>query len=75
MSVKFEKIGSTRSLSEEIRKRIKAEILNNNLLPGDKLPTEIEFREELPKTNVGKVAKKDLKAEVMKSVSPKEVVI
>ncbi len=40
-----------------------------------KLPTEIEFREELPKTNVGKVAKKDLKAEVMKSVSPKEVVI
>ena len=26
-----------------------------------KLPTEIEFRKELPKTNVGKVARKDLK--------------
>ncbi len=28
-----------------------------------KWPTEIEFREELPKTNVGKILKKDLKAE------------
>ncbi len=28
-----------------------------------KLPTMIEFREELPKTNVGKVLKKDLRAE------------
>ncbi|RPH49232.1 MAG: long-chain fatty acid--CoA ligase [Desulfobacteraceae bacterium] len=28
-----------------------------------KLPTEIEFREELPKTNVGKVLKKNLRAE------------
>ncbi len=27
-----------------------------------KLPTEVEFREELPKTNVGKVLKKDLRA-------------
>jgi len=26
-----------------------------------KLPTEIEFRKELPKTNIGKVARKDLK--------------
>ncbi|MCP4689600.1 MAG: long-chain fatty acid--CoA ligase [Desulfobacterales bacterium] len=31
-----------------------------------KLPTEIEFREELPKTNVGKVLKKDLRAEELK---------
>jgi len=30
-----------------------------------KLPTEIEFRAELPKTNVGKVLKKDLRAEEM----------
>jgi len=30
-----------------------------------KLPTEIEFRIELPKTNVGKILKKDLKAEEM----------
>ncbi len=30
-----------------------------------KLPTEIEFRLELPKTNVGKILKKDLKAEEM----------
>jgi long-chain acyl-CoA synthetase len=30
-----------------------------------KLPTEIEFREELPKTNVGKVLKKNLRAEEM----------
>ncbi len=28
-----------------------------------KLPAEIEFRDELPKTNVGKVLKKDLRAE------------
>ena len=30
-----------------------------------KLPTMIEFRDELPKTNVGKVLKKDLRAEEM----------
>ena len=30
-----------------------------------KLPTEIEFRDELPKTNVGKVLKKNLRAEEM----------
>jgi len=28
-----------------------------------KWPTEIEFRTELPKTNVGKVLKKDLRAQ------------
>ena len=28
-----------------------------------KLPTEIEFRKKLPKTNIGKIARKDLKAE------------
>ena len=30
-----------------------------------KLPTEIEFRIELPKTNVGKILRKDLRAEEM----------
>jgi len=30
-----------------------------------KLPTEIEFRKELPKTNVGKILRKQLKAEEM----------
>jgi long-chain acyl-CoA synthetase len=30
-----------------------------------KLPTEIEFRDELPKTNVGKILKKDLRKEEM----------
>jgi long-chain acyl-CoA synthetase len=30
-----------------------------------KLPTEIEFRDELPKTNVGKILKKELRAEEM----------
>jgi long-chain acyl-CoA synthetase len=30
-----------------------------------KLPTEIEFRQELPKTNVGKILRKDLRAEEM----------
>jgi long-chain acyl-CoA synthetase len=30
-----------------------------------KLPTEIEFRDELPKTNVGKILKKDLRNEEM----------
>ncbi len=33
-----------------------------------KLPTMIEFREELPKTNVGKILKKDLKAEEMEKL-------
>ena len=31
-----------------------------------KLPTSIEFRTELPKTNVGKVLKKDLRKEILK---------
>ena len=30
-----------------------------------KLPTEIEFRKELTKTNIGKIARKDLKAEML----------
>jgi len=30
-----------------------------------KLPTEIEFRKELPKSTVGKVLRKELKAEEM----------
>ena len=30
-----------------------------------KLPTEIEFRKELPKTNIGKVLRKQLRAEEM----------
>jgi long-chain acyl-CoA synthetase len=30
-----------------------------------KLPTQIEFRKELPKTNVGKVLRKTLRAEEM----------
>ena len=30
-----------------------------------KLPTEVEFRKELPKTNVGKILKKDLRKEEM----------
>ncbi|MFC1620212.1 FadR/GntR family transcriptional regulator [Candidatus Neomarinimicrobiota bacterium] len=42
--MQFEKIGRT-NLSEEIRKRIEGEILNNNLSPGDKLPTEMELSE------------------------------
>jgi len=33
-----------------------------------KLPTMIEFRKELPKTNVGKILKKDLKAEEMEKL-------
>jgi long-chain acyl-CoA synthetase len=32
-----------------------------------KLPTEIEFRKELPKTNVGKILRKQLRAEEMES--------
>ena len=31
-----------------------------------KLPTEIEFRKELPKTNVGKILRKELRAEELK---------
>ncbi|MCK5507040.1 MAG: long-chain fatty acid--CoA ligase [Desulfobacterales bacterium] len=37
-----------------------------------KLPTEIEFRKELPKTNIGKIARKDLKAEMLKIGLPEE---
>ncbi len=31
-----------------------------------KLPTEVEFRQELPKTNVGKILRKELRAEELK---------
>ncbi len=34
-----------------------------------KLPTEIEFRDELPKTNVGKILRKDLRKEELQSRS------
>jgi len=34
-----------------------------------KLPTEIEFRKELPKTNVGKILRKDLRTEEMEKRS------
>lgn len=36
-----------------------------------KLPTEIEFKKELPKTNVGKILRKDLRAEEMAKKSSK----
>ncbi|CAI8365806.1 MAG: Long-chain-fatty-acid--CoA ligase [Porticoccaceae bacterium UBA1117] len=32
-------------------------------MAGYKVPKQVEFREELPTTNVGKVLRKDLKAE------------
>ncbi len=35
------------------------------LLTGYKLPTRIEFRDELPKTPVGKILRRDLRAEVL----------
>lgn len=34
-----------------------------NSLTGYKMPSEIEFRDELPKTNVGKILRKELRAE------------
>jgi long-chain acyl-CoA synthetase len=37
-----------------------------------KLPTEIEFRKELPKTNVGKILRKDLRNEEMMKRKEKE---
>jgi GntR family transcriptional repressor for pyruvate dehydrogenase complex len=42
VTMQFEKIGRS-NLSEEIRKRIEEKILNENLSPGDKLPTETEL--------------------------------
>jgi GntR family transcriptional repressor for pyruvate dehydrogenase complex len=42
--MQFEKIGRG-TLSEEIQKRIESEIVNNNLEPGSKLPTEAELSE------------------------------
>ena len=38
-----------------------------------KLPTEIEFRDELPKTNVGKILKKDLRAQELKKRQKKNI--
>jgi long-chain acyl-CoA synthetase len=35
------------------------------LLTGYKLPTRIEFRDDLPKTPVGKILRRDLRAEVL----------
>jgi long-chain acyl-CoA synthetase len=40
-----------------------------NKLARYKWPTAIEFRDELPKTNVGKILKKELRAEVLKTAS------
>lgn len=37
-----------------------------------KLPTEVEFRTELPKTNVGKILRKDLRQEEMEKYSQTE---
>jgi long-chain acyl-CoA synthetase len=37
----------------------------NDKMAKYKLPTEIEFRPELPKTNVGKILRKDLRSEEM----------
>ena len=37
-----------------------------NSLAVYKLPTEVEFRKELPKTNVGKILRKELRAEELK---------
>ncbi|MCZ8236228.1 MAG: AMP-binding protein [Inhella sp.] len=36
-----------------------------------KMPTHIEFREELPKTPIGKILRKDLRAEVLASMKKK----
>jgi long-chain acyl-CoA synthetase len=35
------------------------------LLTGYKMPARIEFRDELPKTPIGKILRKDLRAEVL----------
>ncbi|MHC4676368.1 MAG: FadR/GntR family transcriptional regulator [Planctomycetota bacterium] len=43
--IRFEKIRSTTTLSEEISRKIENEIMNNNLRPGDRLPTEIQLGE------------------------------
>ena len=40
-----------------------------NKLARYKWPTSIEFRDDLPKTNVGKILKKELRAEALKTTS------
>jgi long-chain acyl-CoA synthetase len=35
------------------------------LLTGYKMPARIEFRDEVPKTPVGKILRRDLRAEVL----------
>ncbi|MFN4116231.1 MAG: AMP-binding enzyme, partial [Inhella sp.] len=41
------------------------------LLTGYKMPSRIEFRDELPKTPVGKILRKDLRSEVLASMKNK----
>jgi len=42
-----------------------------NLLTGYKMPSRIEFRDELPKTPVGKILRKDLRSEVLATLNRK----
>jgi long-chain acyl-CoA synthetase len=43
-----------------------------NLLTGYKMPSRIEFRDELPKTAVGKILRRDLRAEVLATLNQKK---
>ena len=45
MSLHFEKIGNEQTLSQKLVEEIKKAIINKELLPGDKLPTENELCE------------------------------
>jgi long-chain acyl-CoA synthetase len=42
-----------------------------NLLTGYKMPSRIEFRDELPKTPVGKILRKELRSEVLATLNRK----
>ena len=48
---------------EELKKHCKAN------LTGYKIPKHIEFRSELPKTNVGKILRKDLRDQELKKTA------
>ena len=41
-------------------------------LTGYKVPSQIEFRSELPKTNVGKILRRELRAEAMAAIRPRD---
>ena len=54
-----------KATADDIKRHLEAKISKIEL------PSEIEFRDELPKTMIGKLSKKELKAEEMAKIKAK----